>query len=831
MPAAARAYPNNLPNALSSFIGRGREIEALKRLMGTTRLLTLTGPGGCGKTRLGLWVAGELGAEFSDGVWLVELAPLADPGLVPQAVASALGVREAATRSMTAALIEYLAGRETLLFLDNCEHLVAACAELAERLLRACRGVRILATSREALSLPGETVWSVPALSVPEAQQAEAGELSLPGLMQFEAIRLFVERAAAAAPAFGLGEHNARAVTQVCQQLDGLPLAIELAAARVRALPVDQIADRLANHERFRLLTTGRRTSLPHQQTLAATLDWSHSLLTEAEQRVFRRLAVFAGGCTLDAAEAVCGGPKAEGVLEALSRLVDKSLVTVSKGEHETRYGLLEVIRQYAQEKLAASGEADEIHDQHLNYFAAWADNAYPQLDTAQQIEWVRRFEAEHDNLRTALDWSKTNPATAQPGLRLAAGVARFWRLRGYLSEGRTHLTAALAWARAHVPVEPATVGRAELSLGMLAYLQSDYPAAREHLQNSLKVYRSLGPDSHTGAAHALEMLAEVATEEGDYVTAPELFAEALALYRGAGDRRGIADVSMQLGWCGLRTGDYGEANRHLREALALFRELGDLVFIAFGLSGLGEAALRTGQYERAQTLLEESLAIRRRLGQRWGMGTSLGTLGWLALRQGRMDEMRDYMAESLAIRVEIGDKGGIAWCLEKLAEAASQQAGSGQTDLQRAVRVFGAAAALRAPVGSVIDPADQPDYERRLAVLRAALGAEAFEAAWAEGSAESLEQAVAEALAGLERPATAGTKEAYGGLSAREREVASLIAQGKSNREIAEALVVGTRTAETYVSRILNKLGLSSRVQIATWVMEQGLAPPAEDA
>jgi non-specific serine/threonine protein kinase len=333
--------------------------------------------------------------------------------------------------------------------------------------------------------------------------------------------------------------------------------------------------------------------------------------------------------------------------------------------------------------------------------------------------------------------------------------------------------------------------------------------------------------------AGVLDHLGEVATEEGDYVTAPRLFEQSLALWRQLGQTRGIADVLMQLGWMSLRSGAYEQAVARLEESLALFRSIDDTILMGFGLAGLGEAALRQGQYERARPLLEESLALRRHYNDKWGMGTSLGSLGWLALRQGDYARMRAAMAESLSLRLDTGDKGGLAWCLEKLAEAATLEAPRSPADLARAARLYGAAAALRAPVRSVIDPADQPEHERHLARLRAALGDAAFDAAWAEGArlplAEAVEQALAEPVAPQPAAATPADKARLGGLTPRECEVAALLAQGKSNREIAAALVVGTRTAETYISRILNKLGFSSRVQIATWAIEQGLAPPKQ--
>jgi predicted ATPase/DNA-binding CsgD family transcriptional regulator len=818
-----RSFPNNLPLALSSFIGRGREIMEVRALLAHTRLATLTGPGGSGKTRLSLWVAEEVGPEYPHGVWLVELAAVADPALAPQTAAAALGLREQPGRPTLEVLAEHLAGRELLLVLDNCEHLIAACAALADALLRACPGLRLLATSREPLNIAGESVWPVPSLSLPVAG-AGSSEAPVPALLQSEAVRLFVERASAAAPGFALTSQNAAAVAQVCRQVDGLPLAVELAAARVRALTVEQIAERLANHERFRLLSAGSRTAAPRQQTLAATLDWSYGLLDDSEKRLLRCLSVFAGGWTLEAAEAVCGS---SGVLECLSRLVDKSLVVADQANGETRYRLLETIRQYAYDKLAEAGEATQARDRHLVYYADWAEAGEPRLYGAEQLTWLPRYAAEHANVRAALDLAASqSPARAADGLRLARGYGRFWRQHGHLSEGRARLSAAIASARASTPpYSQAAMARALYLAAGMAYLQSDYPATRALLEDSLAVARTLGAASQPSVAEALVLLGETATEEGDYAAASTLFDQSLGLWRKLGEKRGTADVLQQMGWAGMRTGDYSQVDARLQESLALFREIGDTLNIAFALAGLGEAAIRQSQFAKALPLLEESLAVRRGMGDKWGVGTSLGSLGWLAQCQGDLSRMRAAMAESLAVRLEIGDKGGIAWCLEKLAQAATLS--PDPADKRRAAQVYAAAAALRAPVHSVIDPADQPEHERSLAALRAGLGEAGFESAWAEGARLPVEAAVEAALvepAGEPAASSAAGKEQYGGLSRREREVAALIAQGKSNREIAEALVVGARTAETYISRILNKLGFSSRVQIATWAIDKGL-------
>lgn len=816
--------PGFLPTPVSSFIGREREIAEITQLLAENRLVTLTGPGGCGKTRLALEVAKGCSEEFDHGVWLTEFASLADGLLVPQAVASTLGVGERQKQALVDELVNFLRVRHTLLVFDNCEHLIGACAALAETLLQTCPNLWILATSREPLAISGEMVWAVPPLSLPNMQPwsgVDRESQVRPAYLQSEAVQLFIARALTATVDFTFTEENGGWVAEVCRQLDGIPLAIELAAARVRAMSVRQIAERL--DDRFHLLTAGSRTAPPRQQTLEATLDWSYTLLAEAERGVLQRLSIFAGGATLEAAESICAGEgiDSQEVLDVLLRLVDKSLVVVDRPEvGEPRYRLLETIRQYAGEKLADTGETKMTKDRHLGYFIQWAEKAEPNLSGVDQLAWLAQYEADHDNLRTALEWSRENPIRTEEGLRLAAACGRFWRLHGHLSEGRARLTAA--FSQAAVQKRSSVYARALMHTANLMYLQSDLPAMRPVAEEALSVWRELGEEGKAGAAYTLDLIGELAAEEGDYTRALLFFQEAIGIYRELKDLYGVSDILMQFGWAAMRTGEYPQAEHHLEEFLKLAREIGDKTRVTYALSGLGEVALRQGDYPRANTLLDQGLELSRPHGDKWGTGTLLGSLGWVALRQRNFKQMREYLRESLAIRSDIGDRGGIAWCLEKLAEAAVLAG-----ERQRAVIVLGGAAALRTPIGSVIDPADLPDYKRSLVELRTALGEEAFEAAWAEGKFMPLEKIIDYALSDLnltkEEPSRSG-KENYGGLTAREREVAALIAHGKSNREIAEVMVVGVRTVETYVTRILGRLSFDSRVQIATWAVEKGL-------
>jgi predicted ATPase/DNA-binding CsgD family transcriptional regulator len=817
----------NLPIALSTFIGRTHEIDNVKKLVSAHRLVTLTGAGGSGKTRLALMVAHELLGEYVHGAWFAELASIFDPALIPQVVASAFSMHEQSGQPLLDVLIEHLAEREILIVIDNCEHLISACAQFVEAILQKCPNLKILATSREVLGITGEVAWTVPPLSLP-VQQPWINPSSSPDALRLyqesESVQLFVAPARATSADFELTFENGAWIAEICRRLDGMPLALELAAARVRSLSVQQIAQRL--DDRFNLLTGGSRTAPPRQQTLLATLDWSYALLSDMEQKVLQRLSVFAGGATLDAAEAVCAGEGLESaeVLDALSRLVDKSLVTADKpgrretrspGEGSPRYRLLETIRQYALEKLSESGNLDEAKNRHLNYFIQWAENAQLHLPGPDQLTWLELYEAEHDNLRAALEWCNvTNQAEA--GLRLVVACGRFWRLRGYSNEGRMRFSVALARAETHA--RTVTRARALTLMANLVYLQSDYPAMHPIAEEALSIWQELGEEGRSGLATTLDLLGELATEEGDYELAPVYSLEALEIYQELNDKRGIGEIHMQLGWAAMRTGDYEEAQQHFNEFLDLARQVGDKTNIAFAFSGLGELALRQGKHDVAVSLLDQALALNRERGDKWGTGTLLGSLGWVALRQHNFKRVRALLGESLAVRREISDKGGIAWCLERLAEAKYDEA-----QLQDAVRIFGHAEALRAPLRSVIDPADQPDYNRLISDLRSALGSDAFAALWAEGKVMPLETVINLALA--ESESTRSKKEKFGGLTEREREAAILIAQGKSNREIAEAMTVGVKTVETYVTRILDKLGFDSRVQIATWAVEKRLA------
>ncbi len=776
--AAARAAPRtepqttptNLPAALTSFVGRGRELAAVEHGLaqgpGGCRLLTLTGVGGGGKTRLALEVAAAVRPHYPDGVWLVELAALADPTLVPATVAAALALRELPGASFTeamAALADTLQARRMLLVLDNCEHLVAACAGLAARLLRACPHLQILATSREALGIAGETVWRLPPLSLPplieDLQQVPRMD-ALPGraaenvvveaaaldrLQRFEAVQLFVERARASRPDFTLTRQNAAAVAQICRRLDGLPLAIELAAARLSALSARDVAARL--DDRFRLLTAGNRAALPRHQTLRGVLDWSYTLLNAPEQALLRRLAVFAGGWTIEAAETVCaGGPVGKcDVLDLLAGLEAKSLVTLGDDpappseESESRYGLLETVRQYAADHLAANGELDAAGGAHAAYILTLAERAEPGLYGPRQRYWLDRLEAEHDNIRAALAWStrEGEGADAQTAARLTGALGWFWRLHGHLNEGRRWLTIVLS-KECGIGDDASRLRAGALNAaGMLAERQHDYAPAEQALQESVARYRALGDDQ--GMADALNNLGHVVWDRSDNARAHPLFQESLSLRRTLGDERGVASSLNNLARVHRYQGDVEAATALYEQSVALWKRVGEPWGIATVLGNLGLEMGERGDYQRALSLHQESLALRRELGDKMGVSWSLTNVASIDTRLGNYERAVTLFEESLQLARQLGDKATVTDIVEGLAEVAQAR-----EEMGRAARLFGGVAVLRAAVGDPLSPAERARYNRNVAVLRAALGEDRFTMLWREGQAMTLEEIIA---------------------------------------------------------------------------------------
>jgi len=687
--------PNNLPRQLTSFVGREREMAEVKALLQTTSLLTLSGSGGAGKTRLALQVSADVSDRYADGVWLIELAALSDAALVPSAAAFALGAQEQPGRALTDVVVDVLRRKSTLLILDNCEHLLHACAELVHAVLRVCPGVRVLATSREPLRVPGEVVWRVPSLSLPDPADASAPE----DLTRYEAVRLFVERASLGKPGVGLTPGTARAVVELCRRLDGIPLALELAAARAKGVPVVELAARL--HDRFRLLTDGSRTALPRQQTLRAAIDWSYDLLSDQERVVFRRLAVFAGGFDLDAAERVCAAASVDtpNVLGLLASLVSKSLVIADL--EEARYRLLETVREYARERLEEADELGGARDRHRLHYVGLAESLENDLRGPDQFASQRRLEVEQDNLRAALLYGMED---GQPEivLRLAAALWRFWYIRGYHREGRTWLERALA---ADAAADPA--GR---------------------------------------RAQALDGAGYLATDQGDFEAARAYFEASLTLHRARGHTAGVAESLHGQGRVAWRQGQYDCAERLYNEALEYQAELGASPMVAVLLNSTATLALAQGDLPRAVRLLERGMAMSRSIGYRRGAAVATGNLGTVALRQGRLGEASLLFKEDLTQRQLLGDKRGI---ISILVELGLLNGAEGQST--RAANLLGAAEALGEVIGAPLSASERAvvDYETRVAAVRADLGDARFSAAWAAGRAMTLDDAIAYATAG----------------------------------------------------------------------------------
>ncbi len=626
LPTAPR-YRNNLPLQLTSFIGRESESSAIKQRLWTTRLLTLTGPGGCGKTRLALRAAADLLDAFADGVWWVELAPLADPNLIAQTIATALGLRADAGRPILEALTDHLRSRQVLLILDNCEHLIEACAHVIIALLQTCPDLYVMATSREVLHLGGEVAYAVPPLAAPHPSQVPPVE----ALLQYEAVKLFIERAANALPGFALTERNAAAIAQLCYRLDGMPLAIELAAARVKLLPVEQIVARL--DQRFHLLTSGNRTARLRHQTLRAAIDWSYDLLDENERRTLRQLSVFVSGWTLEAAEAVCADQAQDeptSILDRLTHLANKSLVSVEREQgHETRYRLLETIRQYAAEKLAASFDETPVRDRHLAYMTKLSEQAEHGFLTPDHRGWVHRIAAEIDDVRSALNWSLAEGAI-ELGLRLAVALFHFWVEAGYVAESIAIYQNLLASPKATTPV----VIRAKA----LAFLSLSYLRLGKHQQAMTAARAALALDetlrTDEATAYALAGLGHAYALQGNYPEAQVCLEQSLALFQTLQHVAGQGWTLSRLGTMALHMGDPERAEAWLAEQTDLMRAAQNTLYLAYALRYWGFALLQQGHVSKALEKFQEDLALMKEF-EEYFAGT-LGALAAVAIAMGK---------------------------------------------------------------------------------------------------------------------------------------------------------------------------------------------------
>ena len=824
---SVRRSRHDVPLQRTALIGREHDVARVRHLIlgNKGRLVTLTGAGGCGKTRLALAVAAELTDSFQEGARLIQLASVADPLHVPQAVASALGVRDRAGRSLLDSLAAYLAPREILLVLDNCEHLIAAAAELADHLLEACASVSVLATSREPLRIAGEVTWRVPSLAVPDLRVTQ----SPADLLQISSVRLFVERALAVQPLFKLTPQNASTVAAICARLEGLPLAIELAAAWERALGVEEILTRLA--DTFQLLVGGSRTSPTRQQTLWATLDWSHALLASPEQALFRRLAVFAGGWTLTAAEAVCGGGEvAHGnVLSLLTRLVDCSLALEEETDGRARYRLLEPVRAFAAEHLARSDEAEATQRAHAMYFLERAG----QLETspgADPAEWagvgsrLDELQRDYQNFRLALQWLNDH-MSIDSALQLANALAWLWQFRGYFTEGRAWMSTLLQRPGG----EARTRGRALGWAGNFALFQGDPAAARALHEQNLAIDEAIGDHMHVAAI--LSDLGRDALAMGDYEAAERLCADALNRFQALGDR-GLQAAAEELwtlytlGMAAYEQADWARAqafhSRCVEQATVLG---GGNHLTSLALYGLGRVAHQQLDYARARSLLEEALAIQRAVDDPAKAALTLVGLGQLLLDEHDADGARAAFAESLALFDGVGDQFGLARALDAFAGLAVVE-----NQPERGLRLVGAAERLRAAGQTPLSPADGAELARRLQPARQLLGAEAAVALKTLGHGLSTPQAVALAKAGalaptqnpLPQPNTPTASQNV--LTPRECEVAGLVALGLSNRQISVQLLITRRTAAAHVEHILRKLEVTSRTQVGIWAAEHGL-------
>lgn len=710
VPSTPEPPPTNLPRQVTSFIGRERELADIKPLLAATPMLTLTGAGGTGKTRLAQQVAGDVLDNYPDGVWLVKLAGLTDPNLVPQAVAESLQLKEQAGQQLTDTLVGYLEDKKTLLLLDNCEHLVEACALLAETLLESCSALTILATSRQAMNIGGEQTYPVPPLSLPSASELPSSPKELAAVLAgFDAVRLFVERARAQKPDFALTAVNAEAVMQICQRLDGIPLALELAAARVKVMSAPQVAARL--DDRFSLLTGGSRTSLPRHQTLRAMIDWSYDLLTDPEKALLCRSAVFAGGWTLEAAEEVCGDTAAwlathqpafildpGDVLDLLTGLVNKSLVVYSEQGDEARYRLLESVRRYALDRLIERGGGGPLAERHRDFFLKQVESARPHLQGPDQAEWMGRLEREHDNLRAALDYSQNDPASGEALQRMALALQWFWWVHGPLSEGRERLAAALA----HPGAQGNTQVRGNLltAVGILAWTRGDYEAARDMLSQGLDIHRSIA--NKPGIAEALIHLANVSQDLNDYETAERLAEEGLQINRELNNPVGTAVALIHLGNVARFRGDIPGARARYEESLALLRKVGIREFIALGLIKIMQQAFREGDCAAA----------------------------------------KNAPVDCITLLQQVRDKRMTAAALEACASLACL---AGQPEA--AAKLYGAAEAMREQVGSPLRPSEQEEYDRGVTATRDALNEAIFSTAWQEGRVLSLDACYVYAL------------------------------------------------------------------------------------
>jgi predicted ATPase/class 3 adenylate cyclase len=728
---------HNLPVQLTSFIGREKEMDEVKDLIAAHRIVTLTGSGGAGKTRLSLQVATECLNQFSNGVWLLELAPITDPALVPQTLLSIFNLREDSRRTAVEILIEYLRGKQMLLLFDNCEHLIEACAQLSEQLLQACPNLKILASSREALGIAGELSYHVPSLEAPNPAEMPP----LDTLEKMDSVRLFMDRARTSKPDFALTKDNASFIAQICFRLDGIPLAIELAASRVKALTPEQIASRL--DDRFRLLTGGSRTALPRQQTLRAMIDWSYSLLSEDEKTLFRRLAVFVGGWTLEAAESVC---RVEGsdldILELLTRLVDKSLVLISETASGMRYHRLETIRQYSREKFFETDEVESLRDRHLDYFVQFAEQADENLQGSEQLVWQKLMSAEQDNLRAALAWGfSKNPYSA---LRIVGAANLFWTAGGYSAEGFRWTQKALEQVQKS-PFERGTtaeqrqVARAKALRGLTRLYLSlgDNAKAKRTAEESVAIYRR--SKDRRGLAFALVVLAYPLEFLGELEQAEAILKESYMIARAEKDiyimcraLNLLARVTIALHH------DLDKAQKIVDESLRRAKETGLRSQEAQAQEVAATIALHRNEHEEARTHYNESVKLYQEIDARFNVILEKSNLAHMERKLGNYENALEYYRETILAFRDIGQIGAVSHQLECFGFIALAQ-----NQHEHALQLFAAANATRTRDGTPMTPDEQAYFNEQLAKLRERMTEMQFEAAWSKGKATNMEDAI----------------------------------------------------------------------------------------
>jgi predicted ATPase/DNA-binding CsgD family transcriptional regulator len=832
--SVAAILPGAPPTIRTRLIGRQRETATARAFLldEAVALLTLTGPGGSGKTRLALAVGRDLAPHFADGAVWVDLAPMADPELVLPTVAQALGLADTTEEARQDDIISLLRPRQTLLLLDNCEHVAPAAAALTAAVLAACPAVQILVTSRAPLHVRAEHLLPVPPLALPEA-----GQRAVETLQRTEAVALFVRHARAASPAFDLTEANAEAVSDICRRLDGLPLAIELAASWARLLPPAALLERLSL--RLLELTGGPRDAPDRQQTIRAAIAWSHDLLGDKERSLFARLGVFAGGWTIEAAERVLGdgspvseSPFGDGApatdhplpdtLALLAALTDQSLIRQVDSDGAPRFAMLETIREYAAERLAERGEQDAIRQRHAAVFLDLAEAAEPHLRGPGQDAWLDRLALELSNLRQALQWYR-GQGDLERSLRLAGALGRFWEARGHVAEGRGILEALLAGTAAErLPAR--TRAKAQSWAGTLANIQGDVETALRRHQTALEGYEAMGDE--WGAAFSLNCIANQHIGKGHLQEAEPLLHDAVRRFRVLGDAWGIGLATTNLGWLAQQRGDQAAAERAFTEGLAHNRTAGDPGDIALGLSYLGSAVKDRGDFGSARSLLEEGVALARELGNPYRLGYTLYMLAFVTQAQGDHTATVATFAESLACCRDVGDQLGFAQCFEGMAPSL---VALGVPAL--AARLLGAAEAIRGALATPLPPSESPAIEQAIAMARDTLGATAFALVWTAGGALSPAQALAEAIAvatptpspepttsprDLEVIQIVAERPSGFDLTRREREILALLAQRFTDPEIADQLFISRKTASNHVANILSKLGALNRREAA---------------